>query len=159
MNNLPGALPDDWTTLQTPGATKMTESNFDSTWDPNRDLPAWYSTSNTLSIYEHLARQGFPTVQQFRRGILLGCIAHALWLAANDGSFAHNHQWDGDTYVDDNDQGETWAVSFTAEGAVAAFYSSEMEPCDQTRCFRGMPDTLRTAKDRALSWMMNPEGG
>jgi hypothetical protein len=114
-------------------------------------------------MYEHLARQGFPTVEQLRRGILLGCIADALWLAANQGIFA-GHQWDGDTYVDDNEQGELWAATFTPDGAVAVFYSSESErnpfpegspPYDQARYFRGMPDPLRTAKERALSWMID----
>jgi hypothetical protein len=113
-------------------------------------------------MYNHLARKGFPTVKQLRRGILLGCIAHSLWLAANEGIFRYNQFWDGDTYVDENDQGERWAVAFDMKGAVAVFYSSESErnpfpkgspPYHQNRYFRGMPRMLLKAKKRALSWM------
>jgi hypothetical protein len=113
-------------------------------------------------MYEHLARQGFPTVKQLRQGILLGYIAYALFLAADEGC-SEGHYWDGDTYIDDNQQGETWAVAFTPQGAVAVFYSTESErnpfppgspPYDQAIYFRGMPDALRTAKERALSQMI-----
>jgi hypothetical protein len=118
-------------------------------------------------MYDHLARQGFPTVEQLRRGILLGCIAHALWLAANQGSYAGIHR-EGDAFMEDNGQGERWAAAFTPEGVVAVFYSSESErnpwpqgslAFDQARCFRGMPDMLGAAKARALSWMMNFDMG
>ena len=121
-----------------------------------------YSKRKYPSHCEDLARQGFPTVEEFQRGILLGCIAHALWLAAHEGMFATDCHWDDDTYGNDNGQGERWAVTFRPEGAVAVFYSSESErvPCpeddppyDQARYFRGMPDTLLLAKVHALSWM------
>jgi len=122
-------------------------------------------TRNGFVMYDHLAKQGFPTVKQFRRGILLGCIADALWLAANQGYYA-GQQWDGDTYIEDKEQGELWAATFTAQGTVAVFYSNESErnpfpsgspPYDQALYFRGMPATLQTAKERALSFMMNLE--
>lgn len=144
----------------------MTESSDDSRREPKRGLPAWYTSGSAFPMYEHLTWQGFPTVQQLRRGILLGCIAHSLWLAAHEGMFAHNHQWDGDTYADDNDQGERWAVTFRPEGAVAVFYTNESErnpfppgspPDDQAVYFRGMPDSIRKAKERSLSWMINLE--
>jgi hypothetical protein len=150
----------------------MTENSDEPVEDSDKGLPAWYrlvsATHSAFPMYEHLSRQGFPTVEQLRHGILLGCIAHAFWLAANEGLFAHNHHWDGDTYVGDNDQGEQWAVSFYPEGAVAVFYSSESErnpfpegspPYDQASYFRGMPNSLRAAKDRALSWMSNLDWG
>jgi hypothetical protein len=150
----------------------MTQSNDKPMGDSNKEFPKWYAlvceTGDCSPMYEHLAREGFPTVKQLRRGILLGCIAHALWLAANQGMFAHNHQWEGDTYVEDIDQGERWAVTFVSEGAVAVFYSSESErnpfpdgspPYDQARYFQGMPDRLQTAKERALAWMINLDWG
>ena len=148
----------------------MTESSEDAMGDPDKALPAWYllvgQKHGNFPMYDYVARQGFPTVAQLRRGIRLGCIAHALWLAANKGVFACDHHWEADTYVEDTMQGERWAAAFAPEGAVAVFYSSESErnpfplgspPYDQTLYFRGMPATLRTAKERALSWMINLE--
>jgi hypothetical protein len=108
--------------------------------------------------------QDFPTVKQLREGILLGCIAHALWLAWTRGSFAGIGWIEEDTYLEDNEQGERWATAFTPAGTIAVFASSESErnPCpkgrppyDQARYFRGMPDTLQKAKERALHWMIN----
>jgi hypothetical protein len=150
----------------------MKNSSQEQEPDPAKQLPAWYQPvmegQSCFPMYEHLAQQGFPTVNQLRDGILLGCIAHALWLAANQGQFAHNHCWDGSTYVDDNDQGERWAVDFQPEGAVAVFYSTESPrnpfpknrpPYDQAKYFQGMPDGLSKAKDRALAWMVNLDRG
>jgi hypothetical protein len=134
--------------------------------DPNSSLPSWYvlarETLSNFPIYEHLAQQGFPTVQQLRRGIVLGCIAHSFWLVANDPVFVMF--WDGDTYLDDQIQGERWAVAFPEGGAVAVFYSSESSrnpypkgspPYDQSRYFIGMPEHLSPAKERALSCMLD----
>ncbi len=147
----------------------MTNGGNNSTRDPDEQLPAWYASeipmNRTIAMHDYVSRQGFPTVKQLRDGILLGCIADALWLAANQGSF-DGKQWEGDTYLDDNQQGEQWAVAFTPAGTVAVFYSSESErnpfpegspPYDQANYFRGMPDSLREAKERALSWMTNLE--
>jgi hypothetical protein len=135
--------------------------------DSARELPAWYiavgKERSPLPMFEYIARQGFPTVRQLRHGILLGCIADALYSVAHNVSYA-GRSWDGDTYQDDNEQGELWAAAFTPAGAVAVFYSSESErnpfprgspPYDQSLYFRGMPASLETAKERALSWMMN----
>jgi hypothetical protein len=147
----------------------MTKRSSDSRVNSGKRLPAWYNsvlkTNDCYPMYEHLGRRGFPTVKKLRRGILLGCIADALWLAANQGSYAGQH-WDGDTYKADNQQGEIWAVAFKPEGAVAVFYSSESErnpfppgspPYDQSHYFRAMPDKLQKAKEAALSWMNNLE--
>jgi len=144
----------------------MAKRRSDPMQNRNR-IPEWYDRPGAgrgmFPVYEHLAQEGFPTVEQFRGGIVLGCIAHALYLAANEDSDA-THGWDGDTYYDDNMQGETWAAAFTPQGAVAVFYSNESErnpfpadslPYDQARYFRGMPKALRAAKERALSCMLN----
>jgi hypothetical protein len=105
---------------------------------------------------------GFPTVEQLRRGILLGCIVHSFWLAAEDP--VTEQYWEGDTYMDDQLEGERWAVSFPQGGAVAVFYSNESSrnpypdgrpPYDQSQYFRGMPEFLEPAKERALSWMLD----
>jgi hypothetical protein len=66
---------------------------------------------------------GFLTVEQLRRGILLNCITHSFWLTSHEPVF--QMEWDGDTYFEDNIEGEHWAVSFPRRGAVAVFYSSE----------------------------------
>src|SRR5262245_29357968 len=104
---------------------------------------------------------GFPTAEQLRRGIVLCCITHSFWLAAYNIP-VFTIYWDGDTYFEDQIQGEYWAVAFTEGGAVAVFYSSESArnpfpddspPYDQSRYFRGMPDRLNPAKERALSLM------
>jgi hypothetical protein len=131
----------------------------------------WYAevidTPSNFPMYDHLTREGFPAVRQLREGIILGSIADALWQGANQGSFA-GHQWDGDTYIHDNQQGERWAVAFTPKGVVAVFYSSESDrnpfpeespPYCQAKYFQGMPDDPRMAKERALSWMTNLEWG
>lgn len=103
---------------------------------------------------------GFPTVEQLRRGVLLNCIAHSFWLPAHELVF--QMYWDGDTYFEDDIQGEDWAVSFSGDGAVAVFYSSESArnpfpvgspPYDQSRYFRGMPLHLNPVRDRALTQM------
>ncbi len=112
--------------------------------------------------FENILAQGFPTVERLRRGIVLGCIAHSFWLAVNERVF--EQFWEGDTYMDDQMQGERWAVSFPDGGAVAVFYSSESSrnpypedspPYDQSYYFRGMPEHLLPAKERALSWMLD----
>jgi hypothetical protein len=139
--------------------------------DSDEGFPDWYkhvlATRNTRFMYDYVTREGFPTVKQLREGLLLGSIADALWLAANQGSFA-GCEWDGDTFVENNEQGELWAVAFTPAGAVAVFYSSESDrnpfppdgpPYDQGRFFQGMPKTLQPAKERALSLMTNLEWG
>jgi hypothetical protein len=137
----------------------MTETRDGATWEPNGELPEWY-TASSASMYEHLARQGFPTVQQLRRGIMLGCIASSFWLAAHEPVF--QMFWDGDSYIDDQIQGERWAVSFPKSGAVAVFFSSESSrnpwpegslPYEQSRYFQGMPEHLVPAKERALALM------
>ena len=141
-------------------------SAFDSLSDPNKGLPAWYAlvleTHDNFPMYEHLARQGFPTVQQLRRGIVLGCIAHSFWLAVWEPVF--EQFWDGDTYLDDQMQGERWAAAFSEGGAVAVFYSSESSrnpypegspPYDQSRYFQGMPEHLQPVKESVLSWMLD----
>jgi hypothetical protein len=103
---------------------------------------------------------GFPTVEQLRRGIILNCIAHSFWLPNHDTVF--HMDWEGDTYFEDNIQGEHWAVSFDGSGAVAVFYSSESSrnpfpsgspPYDQSWYFWGMPSRLEPAKARALAQM------
>jgi hypothetical protein len=103
---------------------------------------------------------GFPTVEQLRRGILLNCIAHSFWLPPHQVVF--QMYWEGNTYFEDGMQGEHWAVSFSAEGAVAVFYSSESDrnpfpdgspPYDQSRYFRGLPLSMRPTRDRALAQM------
>jgi hypothetical protein len=113
---------------------------------------------------EGVAQQGFPTVQQLRRGIVLGCIASSFWLAAEEPVF--EQFLEGDTYLDDQMQGERWAVAFPEGGAVAVFYSSEScrnpypegsPPYDQSRYFKGMPAHLGPAMERALSWMLDLE--
>lgn len=105
---------------------------------------------------------GFPTVQQLRRGIILCCITHSFWLAVNDPVFIMF--WDGDTYFEDEIQGENWAVAFSGSGAVAVFYSTESArnpfpdgspPYDQSRYFNGLPECLNPAKERALSLMID----
>jgi hypothetical protein len=115
-------------------------------------------------MYEHLSQQGFPTVKQLREGILLRCIANALWIAS--GGESVGYVWEDDTYFDDDEQGDEWAVSFVPAGAVAVFFGHESErsphpagrpPYDQERYFRGMPDTLSAARERALAWMVNLE--
>lgn len=149
----------------------MTESSEDPMADLDKALPAWFSlmreTHDTSPMFDHFARQGFPTVAQLRRGILLGCIANALYLTTSEGHWS-GIQWEGDTYLEDNEQGERWAAAFTSQGAVAVFHSSESDRnpwsqgrllYDQARYFRGMPDTLRPAKERALSWMINFDYG
>jgi hypothetical protein len=84
---------------------------------------------------------------------------------ANGRNFVGRH-WDGNTYIDDNEQGERWAVSFGLEGAVAVFYSQDSErnpylsnkpPYDQSGFFREMPDKLISIKESALSWMFDLE--
>jgi hypothetical protein len=40
----------------------MTESGGDSRRDPDKGLPAWYTAHSAFPMYEHLARQGFPSV-------------------------------------------------------------------------------------------------
>jgi hypothetical protein len=145
----------------------MTESNDKPNEVPDSELPPWYIAVNesqgAFPMYEHIAEQGFPTVKQLHQGIVLGSIADAMYLATGQESYA-GRSWDGDTYRDDNQQGELWAAAFTPEGAVAVFYSSESErnpwppespPYDQAVYFQGMPETLRKAKERALSWMIN----
>src|SRR5262249_13091021 len=52
---------------------------------------------------------GFPTVEQLRRGIMLDCIAHSFWLAAHERVFEMD--WEGDTFLKDDSQGERWAVA------------------------------------------------
>jgi hypothetical protein len=113
-------------------------------------------------MYEHLSREGFPTVKKFREGILLGCIANALWLAS--GGESVGYVWEDGTYFDDSEQGEQWSVALTHEGAVAVFYSSESTrnpypegspPYNLERYFRGMPDKLLAARERALAWMVD----
>ncbi len=103
---------------------------------------------------------GFPAVEQLRRGVVLNCIASSFWLAAHEPVFMM--EWDGDTYFEDDIQGEHWAVSFPKGGAVAVFYSSESSrnpfpegrpPYHQSWYFRGMPRRLEPARDRALSQM------
>lgn len=125
-------------------------------------LPDWYTSNSMSPVYEYISRQGFPTVSQLRRGILLGCISHAMWLAANEGMFEYEKEWIDTTYCDDNGQGERWAVDFSDGGAVAVFYTNESDrnpypedspPYDQDRYFRGMPVHLQAAKERAL-WFM-----
>ncbi|MBL8800076.1 MAG: hypothetical protein JNM56_39705 [Planctomycetia bacterium] len=105
---------------------------------------------------------GFPTVEQLRRGIVLSCITHSFWLAVHDPVFYMF--WDESTYFEDQIQGEYWAVAFTEGGAVVVFYSSESERnpfpddspvYDQARYFKGMPQRLNPAKDRALSLMID----
>ena len=139
--------------------------NHDHSSHPTDDaLPAWYTTSgNAFPMYEHLSSQGFPTVKQLHDGILLGCLGYALWQAITRGQGA-GCDWDADTYIDDNEQGERWSVTFRPEGAVAVFYSSESKrnpfpkespPYELERFFQGMPAALQTAKERALSYMIN----
>src|SRR5262245_31071363 len=143
-------------------------SNADPKSRPEKHIPVWYTAGrqeqSRFPMSEHLAREGFPTIKQLHQGIVLGCIAHSLWLAANEGMFAHNNQWEGDTYADDNDQGARWAVAFRPEGAVAVFYSSESArnpfpqdspPYDQAQYFQGTPETLLPAKESALAWVVN----
>lgn len=124
-------------------------------------LPEWYDGSR-WATNDYIVAQGFPTVTQFRRGILLGCIVEAVSLV-EQGSFPE-HAWQDNVYNQDIHQGEAWAVAFTDAGAVAVFYSSESErnphpegseTYDQSRYFRGMPDRLLEAKERALAWMVN----
>jgi hypothetical protein len=104
---------------------------------------------------------GFPTVEQLRRGVVLSCIAHSFWLPAQE-PVVFEMYWDGDSYFEDNIQGEHWAVTFPGVGAVAAFYSNESSrnpfpegspPYDQSWYFRGMSRHLGPARDRALSQM------
>ncbi|MCB0325885.1 MAG: hypothetical protein KDD69_20040 [Bdellovibrionales bacterium] len=111
-----------------------------------------------------VARQGFPTVQQLRRGIILGCIARSFWLAKEDPVF--ELFWEGDTYLDDEMGGERWAVAFSDVGAVAVFYSSESSrnpypegrpAYDQTWYFKEMPEHLEPVKKRALAYMFDLE--
>lgn len=106
---------------------------------------------------------GFPTVEQLRRGIILRCITHSFWLAAGN-ILVSILFWDDSTYFEDEIQGEYWAVAFTAGGAVAVFYSSESSrnpfpkgspPYDQSQYFKGMPRRLNSARDRALSLMID----
>ncbi|QDU96243.1 hypothetical protein [Lignipirellula cremea] len=113
---------------------------------------------------EDVARNGFPTVQQLRRGILLGCIAQSFWLVKEEPVF--ELFWADDIYLDDQMGGERWAVAFSEAGAVAVFYSSESSrnpypegrpPYDQSWYFEGMPNRLEPAKRRALSYMLDLE--
>ena len=96
---------------------------------------------------------GFPAVEQLSRGVVLNCIASSFWLAAHEPVFMM--EWDGDTYFEDDIQGEHWAVSFPKGGAVAVFYSSESSrnpfpegrpPYHQSWYFRGMPRRLEPAR-------------
>jgi hypothetical protein len=134
--------------------------------DQDKELPSWYSrvleTHDNFPLYDHLTRQGFPTVEQLRRGIILGCVAHSFWLAAEEA--VSEEFWNGDTYVNDEMQGERWAVAFPKGGALAVFYSSESSrnpypegspPYDHSCYFRGMPSHLEPARERALSWMLD----
>src|SRR5262249_10463018 len=98
--------------------------------------------------------------------VVLNCITHSFWLTAHEPVF--QMFWDGDTYFEDNIQGEHWAVSFSEGGAVAVFYSTESSrnpfpdgspAYDQSRYFRGMPGRLGTARDRALPQMIDFDYG
>ena len=93
-----------------------------------------------------------------RRGVVLNCIAHSFWLPSHEPVFQMD--WEGDTYFEDNIQGEHLAVSFPEGGAVAVFYSTESPrnpfpegspPYDQSWFFRGMPGRLEPARDRAVA--------
>jgi len=112
--------------------------------------------------YKYIREMGFPTVTRLRQGITLGCIAHSFWLVAHEP--VSEQFWDGATYLDDQEQGERWAVSFCETGAVAVFYSTETPrnpfperspPYDQSRYFKGMPEHLVPAKKRALRYMID----
>lgn len=103
---------------------------------------------------------GFPTVDQLRRSFLLNCIVHSFWIPAHETVF--QMYWEDGTYFEDNIQGEHLTVSFTTDGAVAVFYSTESSrnpfpegspPYDQSWYFQGMPSQLESARDRALSQM------
>jgi hypothetical protein len=116
----------------------------------------------TNLLIDGFSDAGFPAVEQLRRGIVLSCITHSFWLAVYDPVFIMF--WDGDTYFEDQIQGENWAVAFTGSGAVAVFYSSESArnpfregspPYDQSQYFKGMPPRLNCAKERALSLMID----
>jgi hypothetical protein len=105
---------------------------------------------------------GFPTVEQLRRGIVLCCITSSYWLAVHDP--VSTIFWHDGTYFEDEMQGESWSVAFTEGGAVAVFYSSESPrnpfpegspPYDQSRYFRGMPECLNAARERALAFMID----
>ena len=126
----------------------------------------------TDPIIKSVRDAGFPAVEQLRRGIVLCCITHSFWLAVHDPVFYMF--WQDGTYFEDEMQGEQWAVAFIEGGAVAVFYSSESPrnpfpegcpPYDQARYFKGMPDRLKPARERALSLMIdrdfrtgNPDG-
>lgn len=112
--------------------------------------------------YKSIRAAGFPTVNRLRNGITLNCIASAFWLAANEPVF--HMFWNGDTYFEDQLQGEQWSATFTPSGTVVLFFSSEStrkpfltgrKPYDLDRYFVGMPEALVPARDRALNLMMN----
>lgn len=115
-----------------------------------------------IRTVDDVRNAGFPTVQQLRRGVLLRCISTSFWLAARPtDTYVF---WEGDTYFEDQHQGEQWAATFSNCGAVVVFFSSESPrnpfpkgrpPYDAAPFFRGMPSSLNSTKDRAMTVMKN----
>lgn len=110
--------------------------------------------------YDSVREAGFPTVEQLRRGVILNCIAHSFWFINHQPVYLQ--EWRGQTYLEDNSQGEHWAVTFRDSGAVAVFFASESSrnpfpegspPYDQKWYFRGMPRHLEAIRDQSLGEM------
>lgn len=85
-------------------------------------LPDSYQEGDVWSMNRWVVAEGFPTMAQLRRGIMLGNIAYAFLVGGSDSGIS-DFSWHGDTYVEDIMQGELLAVAFGDKAAVSTFYS------------------------------------
>jgi len=71
-------------------------------------------------------RSPFPSREQLWQGVVLGTIAHAIWVAPTGGKYFFQG-WDGVNYLFNRGNGDRATLTFTPEYVVAAFFDLHSE--------------------------------
>jgi hypothetical protein len=66
-------------------------------------------------------REEFPSRAELWQGVVLGTIAHAIWMAP-DSTYSYGQGWDGPNYLLKDGRGDCAALTFTPERVVGAFF-------------------------------------
>jgi hypothetical protein len=109
----------------------------------------------------------FPQRLQLWYGVILGTIAHAIWLASSP-EFSHEQSWDGLNYSIQDSMGSRGTVSFAGDQVVGVFFDKDSprnplrlgKPYDVRPFLRGMPPSLLAlAEGEALQYVLQEYDG
>jgi hypothetical protein len=111
----------------------------------------------------------FPSRAELWQGVVLGTIAHAIWVAP-DATYAYSQGWDGPNYLLKDGSGDVGAITFTPEHVVAAFFDLHSDrsphrassrlpfgsPYHADDYFATAPDAVRRiAREETLQYLLD----